>query len=136
MEEYYDWEDAVPDDVVPTLQDLKTSGYQVGLLTNRTNPVDDYLAELGLAPYLDFWVVSGLAGASKPDPEIFNYTLGVARSAPAKTVYIGDNYYADVEGAQSAKIHPVLIDPDNVFPEVECPVIRAIGELPALLGIN
>jgi HAD superfamily hydrolase (TIGR01549 family) len=136
MEEHYDWEDTIPDDVVPTLQSLKAGGYQVGLLTNRTNPVDEYLAETGLDQHLDFWVYSGMVDVWKPSPEIFYYTLEVAGSAPSKTIYIGDNYYADVEGAQGANIQPVLIDPDDVFPEADCPVIRAIGELPEMLGVD
>lgn len=136
MEEHYDWEDVVPEDVIPTLEQLKAAGYRVGLLTNRTNPVDEYLAEIGLDKHLDFWVYSGMVDAWKPNPGVFYYALGVAGSLPSKTVYIGDNYYADVIGAYSAKIQPVLIDPDDVFPEVDCPVIRAIGELPGLLGIN
>jgi HAD superfamily hydrolase (TIGR01549 family) len=136
MLENYTSEDAIPDDVVPTLQALKRAEYTLGLLTNRTNPIDEYLAESGLDQHLDFWVVSGTVDAWKPSPEIFYYTLGVARSLPSKAVYIGDNYYADVEGARSAKIQPVLIDPDNVFPEADCLVIHRIGELPELLGIQ
>jgi HAD superfamily hydrolase (TIGR01549 family) len=135
MLENYTSEDVIPDDVVPTLQKLKVAGYGVGLLTNRTNPVDDYLAETGLDQHLDFWVASGVVDAWKPSPEIFYYTLGVARSLPEKAVYIGDNYYADVEGAQGAKIQPVLVDPENIFPDADCPVIKTIGELPGLLGI-
>ena len=136
MLENYNSTDVIPEDVFPTLQALKASGYGVGLLTNRTNPVDDYLAETGLDQHLDFWVFSGMLDAWKPNPEIFYYTLGLARTLPDNAVYIGDNYYADVEGAQSAKIQPVLIDPDNIFPEADCPVIQTIGELPELLGIE
>jgi HAD superfamily hydrolase (TIGR01549 family) len=135
MLENYTMEDVIPEDVVPTLQTLKSAGYGVGVLTNRTDPIDDYLAESGFDQHLDFWVVSGMVDAWKPSPEIFYYTLGVARSLPDKAVYIGDNYYADIEGARSAKIQPVLIDPDDIFPEADCPVIKKIGELPGMLGI-
>jgi putative hydrolase of the HAD superfamily len=136
MSEHLDSEDVIPDDVVPTLQQLRDTGYRIGLLTNRSQPADDYLAEAGLDQHLDFWVTSGVVGTWKPGPEIFYYTLGVAGSVPARAVYIGDNYYADVVGAQGANIQPVLIDPDEVFPEAECPVIRAIGDLLPLLDLN
>jgi HAD superfamily hydrolase (TIGR01549 family) len=136
MLENYNSEDVIPEDVTPTLDRLKAAGYGVGLLTNRSKPVDEYLAGTGLDKHLDFWVTSGVVGTWKPGPEIFYYTLGVAASVPAKAVYIGDNYYADVVGAERASIQPVLIDPEEVFPEAECPVIKTIGELPAMLGLN
>jgi putative hydrolase of the HAD superfamily len=135
MLENYQTEDVIAEDVVSTLDALKAEGYGVGLLTNRTNPVDEYLAEIGLDQFLDFWVCSGIVGTWKPNPEIFYYALGVAGSLPETTVYIGDNYYADVVGARSAKIQPVLIDPENIFPEADCPVIDAISDLPGILGI-
>lgn len=135
MLENYQAEDVIAQDVVPTLETLKAEGYIVGLLTNRSNPVDEYLAETGLDQHLEFWVYSGMVEAWKPSPEIFYYTMGVAGSVGKNTVYIGDNYYADVAGARNAKIQPVLIDPENIFPEADCPVINAIGELPGMLGI-
>jgi FMN phosphatase YigB (HAD superfamily) len=53
---------------------------------------------------------------------------------PAQAVvYVGDNYYADVVGARGAGLWPVLLDPDNLFPEAGCPLIPRMGDLPALL---
>lgn len=130
----YQPEDIIPADVVPTLQALKRAGFKVGLLTNRSRPVDEYLEETGLNVHLDFWVYSGLLGVWKPNPEIFYYALGMAGSTPETTIYVGDNYYADVVGAQNAKIQPVLIDPEVIFPDADCPAIKSIGEIAALLG--
>ncbi|MEN8242272.1 MAG: HAD family hydrolase [Chloroflexota bacterium] len=135
MLESYEPEDVIPADVVPTLNALKAAGFKVGLLTNRSRPVGAYLEESGLDQHLDFWVYSGMLNVWKPDPEIFFYTLGMAGSVPEKSVYIGDNYFADVVGARRAKIQPVLIDPERIFPEADCPVINSIGELSELLGI-
>ena len=135
MQTSYNPEDVIPEDVVPTLQTLKELGYKLGLLTNRSRPVDEYLEETGLDQHLDFWVYSGMLDVWKPNPEIFFYALGLAGSTPGKTVYIGDNYYADVVGAQNAKIQPVLIDPDAIFPDADCALIQTIGDLPGLFGI-
>jgi putative hydrolase of the HAD superfamily len=103
------------------------------LLTNRTDPVDDYLAEIGLLDYLDFHLAAGQVGVWKPDPEIFYYSMGLGRSLPSQTVYIGDNYYADIIGAKNAGLSPVLIDRERIFPDADCPVIYEIGELEGLL---
>jgi putative hydrolase of the HAD superfamily len=57
----------------------------------------------------------------------------MAGCSAATTVYVGDNYYADVEGARAAGMMPILIDPDGIFPDPGCPVIRSLGELEAAL---
>ena len=46
-----------------------------------------------------------------------------------QAIYVGDNYYADVVGARRAGVRPVLFDPEAVFTEADCTVIRSIGEL-------
>jgi putative hydrolase of the HAD superfamily len=52
---------------------------------------------------------------------------------PAHALYVGDNYYADVLGARAAGLEPVLIDPDEIFPEADCAVIHCISEILPLL---
>jgi HAD superfamily hydrolase (TIGR01549 family) len=136
MKENYDPEDVIPEDVFPTLQKLRESEFTVGLVTNRENPVDEYLNEVGLVNHLDFFFAAGDIGAWKPSPEIFYYALGLANAKPQEAVYVGDNYYADVVGASSANIQPILIDPEGVFPDAEVPVIHAIGELTDILPVK
>ena len=106
----YNPEDVIPDDIIPTLQALRDADLTLGLVTNRTNPVDEYLEDVGLISHLDFHFAAGEIGVWKPSPEIFYYGLGLANAKPQETVYIGDNYYADVVGASKANIQPVLID--------------------------
>ncbi len=53
---------------------------------------------------------------------------------PSQSLYVGDNYYADVVGASRAGLKPVLIDPEGLFPEADCPIICKIGDLPELLS--
>lgn len=136
MLEEYRPQDTVFEDVAPALDMLRQAGYTLGLVTNRHNPVDEYLEEIGLTDHLDFWFAAGEIGAWKPEPEIFIYALGLANAKPEQALYIGDNYYADVVGAQRANIQPILIDIYDVFPQAECPRIKAIGELPELLRLQ
>jgi FMN phosphatase YigB (HAD superfamily) len=42
---------------------------------------------------------------------------------------VGDNYFADVVGARRAGLTPVLFDPDEIFPEADCIVIKSFDEL-------
>jgi HAD superfamily hydrolase (TIGR01549 family) len=136
IKENYNPEDVIPEDVIPTLKALREAGLITGVVTNRENPVDEYLNEVGLAEQLDFFFAAGDIGAWKPAPEIFYYALGLANAKPEEAVYIGDNYYADALGASKANIQPILIDPDGVFPEADCPVIQSIGELADLLIVK
>ncbi|MBI3158974.1 MAG: HAD family hydrolase [Chloroflexi bacterium] len=134
MSENYDPEDIIPDDVIPTLAALRQRGYTVGLVTNRSRPVPEYLEEKGLLPHLDFQFAAGEIGMWKPKPEIFYYALGLANARPHEALYVGDNYFADVVGARGANILPVLIDPQGLWEGVaDCATIRAIGELAAFL---
>lgn len=134
MRDNYDPEDVIPDDVIPTLKTLNARGYILGLVTNRSQPVPEYLEEKGLMEHLHFQFAAGEIGTWKPKPEIFYYALGLANARPHEALYVGDNYFADIVGARGANILPVLIDPHDVWTGVaDCPTIRAIGELDALL---
>ena len=135
LEEYHPV-DTVFDDVAPTLELLRQAGYTLGLVTNRHNSVDEYIGELGLDKRLDFWFAAGEIDSWKPDPGIFEHALKLAQARPEQALYVGDNYYADVIGAQGASIQPILIDMYDVFPDVDCPHIKAIGELPELLRLQ
>src|SRR5262245_23920732 len=49
----------VPEDVVPTLTQLRAAGYTLGLVSNRIEPLDALAAELGLAGLFDFTLSGG-----------------------------------------------------------------------------
>jgi HAD superfamily hydrolase (TIGR01509 family) len=119
----------VPPDVPETLQALKEGGYLLGLLSNRLRPCQEFLAGIGLLDYFDLVLVAGEVGAGKPDPLIFTQALQRLGCRAAWALYIGDNYFADVVGAQHAGILPVLLDPEEIFPDADCPVIDEIGDL-------
>lgn len=133
MQDEYRPEDVVSPDVPETLQALQAAGYRLGLLSNRTHSCQEHLEQLGLHTYFEYTLISGEIGIWKPDPGIFHHALQHLGIASHQAIYVGDNYYADVVGAQRAGIQPVLLDPEGVFPNADCPVIRRIGDLPALL---
>lgn len=124
----------VPDDVRPTLARLRAQGYTLGLVSNRRDPLDALAAELGLAEYFDFTLSAGQAQSWKPDPGIFHQAAAQAGASPGACVYLGDNYYADIQGAQAAGLHPILIDPHGLFPEAACPVIHTLAGYEAALA--
>jgi putative hydrolase of the HAD superfamily len=125
--------DHVPPEVFSTLPKLKAAGLSLGLLSNRDQPCNDLLAQLGLLPFFDLTLVAGEVNCWKPEPCVFEHALQMLDLRPEQVVYVGDNYYADIIGARQAGLHPVLIDPGQLFPEAGCPVIGRIDELLALL---
>jgi HAD superfamily hydrolase (TIGR01509 family) len=133
MQEEYNPSDFVPPDVPGTLENLLEAGFRLAMLSNRSQTYDEELETLGLAGYFEFALAAGEVDVWKPDPWIFRYALNRLGTQPGETLYIGDNYYADVIGAQRAGLEPILVDPSGVFPEVECTVIHNISELCELL---
>ena len=123
----------VPADVRPTLQALRDRGYKVALVSNRLEPLDAVVAELEMQQLFDFTLAAGEVDSWKPEAGIMHAALRMAQSAPHAAVYVGDNYYADVAGARSAGLLPVLIDRHDVFAAADCLRIMELRELLAML---
>jgi len=133
MNDNFNPEDKVFPHVPETLQHLKDSGYTLGLVSNRSAPCQEHCEELGLLGFFDFAYVAAEVNVWKPDPRIFDRALEITGNSPEQTIYIGDNYYADILGAKNASIQPILFDPKSIFPEVECTIIKSIQDLSSLL---
>jgi HAD superfamily hydrolase (TIGR01549 family) len=133
MNDAYHPDDIIPDDLVETLAALKEQGYVLGVLSNRDKSYADYLARRGLDEFFSLTIFAGEAGMYKPNPDVFHYLLEKAGVPAGESVYVGDNYYADVVGARSAGMLPVLLDVHGVFDEPDCPVIQSHSQLLQLL---
>ena len=119
--------------VPETLKAIKDAGYFLGLVSNRSTPCQEQCEALGLLRYFDFAYVAAEVNVWKPDPRIFNRALEITGALPEEAIYIGDNYFADILGAEKAGIQPVLLDPRSIFPEATCTVIHTIRDLGTLL---
>jgi len=133
MKETLEPTDWIDPDVPGTLEKLKRAGFTLGVVSNRTKSFTPLLEELGLGVYFEFALAAGEVNSFKPDGAIFQHAMERAGSCPACTMYVGDNYYADVVGAQRAGLQPVLLDPEGLFPDADCPVIRSLSELERVL---
>jgi len=119
---------------------LRAAGLRLGLLTNRTWRVREFLADIGLARYFDEIVASGALGLHKPDPRIFHYALHTLGSSEAATLYVGDSQLFDIVGARKAGLAIVWVNrrgerlsegvpaPDGEMPD--------LTGLPAFLGVT
>ncbi len=125
----YVYTPVVPGDVHPTLSHLRAAGLKVGLVSNRDHPLDAVAAENGLTGLFDFTLSAAEAASWKPEPGIFQRAVQLAGATPETAIYVGDNYFADILGARGAGLTPILIDRQGVFPDVDCRIIKEIGEL-------
>jgi putative hydrolase of the HAD superfamily len=98
-------------------------------VSNRHEEYSYLVEELGLLDYFEMTLAAGQVGWWKPDPRLFHYALGLLGVEAENSLYIGDNYYADVLGARAAGLNPVLVDPFEIYDSPDCPVITSIGEI-------
>lgn len=90
---------------------LRTEGIRTAVLSNITyagNVVADRIHRLFPGNAFEFILASSEYLFRKPNPRIFRLALEKARLRPEEVWYAGDNYAADVIGARSAGLFPVL----------------------------
>jgi putative hydrolase of the HAD superfamily len=74
-------------------------------------------------------------GADKPKPPIFLKALELAKVKPEAALHIGDQHQNDVLGARGVGIMGILLDRDNLSPEItDCPRIKSLTEIADYLG--
>jgi len=135
MGEFYKPESIVPEDVRRALPQLKEAGYILGVISNRDKPFQDVLDDHSISEFFDFSMAAGEVNVWKPDPGIFEHGLRRVNVAAKEVIYVGDNYYADVVGARSAGLQPVLYDPLGIFPEPDCATIKSFDELNSIVKV-
>ena len=133
MKENYKPENWVDPSTFDLLAELKAAGYLLGVVSNRDLPFDEELTQLGLDDYFALSISGGEAGSKKPEAGIFHFALSRAGTRPDQTMYVGDNYFADVVGARNAGLHPVLLDIGGIFHQPDCPSIKTLRDLLAVL---
>lgn len=121
------------DDVEPAMQRIRERGLRTGLISNWDQRLMRIMDGLGTAPLLDTIVSSADVGLHKPDPRIFLLACQRLGVTPSEAVHVGDHHYADVLGASSVGMLPVLIDRhDGPHPGSE-PFIRSLDDLDAVI---
>ncbi len=122
------WSSMLPG-VQEMLQRLADMGLKLAVVSNSDGSVEKSLSKLGLRHFFEVVVDSHFLGIAKPDPGIFRHALDTLRSNPERTLHIGDMYFADVQGARRAGIHPLLLDPFEDWGDVDCERLPAASAL-------
>ncbi len=120
-------------DAVPCLDRL--AGHRLGIISNG-HPVHQQakLARCGIAGRFECVLISEACGFAKPSPAIFLLACERMGAPPATTIYVGDRYDVDAEGARRAGLRGVWLDRGRAARgEHAPPIISTLEELDALL---
>lgn len=117
-----------------TLTRLKALDLELGIISNFDSRLFAVMRGLGIADAFDTVTISSLAHAAKPAPQIFQAALEKHAVDPEEAMHIGDSLREDVEGARKAGLHAVLLDREGSQQRHGIRSIRALDELPALIG--
>ncbi|WP_370813154.1 HAD family hydrolase [Butyricicoccus pullicaecorum] len=87
-----------------TLEELKTRGYKLGVISNTASlySVFNVLEHYGIRDYFQDVTLSSVTGYRKPHPGIFQISLRQMQSKPENCVYVGDTRSRDIMGAKRA----------------------------------
>lgn len=125
------------DDVLETLEILKSTYPIMGLVSNTVFPERAHHGELqrfGIEPYLSFAIFSSTFGLRKPHPDIFYHACNLAGFAPPECLYVGDRYIEDVTGPRGIGMKAILrIKSGREYPDDMPDNLRRIDRFSELL---
>lgn len=125
---------AVPETTLSTLDQLRGSGWPIGLVSNTTVDSPDRFRRSRLADRFDATVFSSELGASKPDPKIFLTACELLDVPPHACVYVGDGADDELTAATSLGMRAIrTIEHADSAPGWRGPTVRTLAEVPSLL---
>ena len=108
--------------------------YRLALLSNTMSDTPrTVLQQTGLIDHFEVVVCSRDLGIRKPNPQIFDYVLGMLGVESGEAVHVGDSVEADMEGASESGVTAIWIRGSEGANWTGL-AIRNICELPAFLG--
>lgn len=117
---------------VDALRALNRMGLRLVVASNWEGWLGRLLALLDLERFFAAQVVSADIGAEKPDALFFERGLAIAQIDRRRVLHVGDGLNADVNGALTAGIDAVWVNPARPS-DSPVPVIASIAELPDLI---
>jgi HAD superfamily hydrolase (TIGR01549 family) len=121
------------EDALPALAVLREHGVKIGLISNGSRDLDEFVAHHGLDA--DCAIGSRAFGRTKPHPEIFLHALALLGVDAGEAAMVGDSYEDDIEGARALGLKAFLLDRDGRRPD-EPDRLPDLFALPAALGLR
>jgi putative hydrolase of the HAD superfamily len=98
---------------IETLTYLKAR-YKLHIITNGFKEVQYLkLDNCGLMPFFEQVITSEEVGVMKPNSKVFEYALKKANASKKESVYVGDDYIVDIEGAMNTGLQTIFFNPNK-----------------------
>jgi HAD superfamily hydrolase (TIGR01509 family) len=97
------------------LKEIRSRGLHMGVVSNWPPTLVTTLEVTDLKQYFDVVVASGVVGYAKPHPEIYRFALKNLELAPEQTLFVGDDFVADIKGPATIGIPSILVDRERRF---------------------
>jgi putative hydrolase of the HAD superfamily len=93
------------------LEYLKAKNYTLHIISNGFQEVTERKCTLsGIAPYFKTITSADAVGVRKPNPRIFEYSLGLSEARKEESILIGDDWIADAMGAADFGMDAIFFD--------------------------
>ncbi|WP_459211047.1 YjjG family noncanonical pyrimidine nucleotidase [Aquimarina rhabdastrellae] len=88
--------------------------FRLHIITNGFSEVQETkLQKSGIAKYFATLTTSEAVGVKKPNPQVFEYALAKAEATIEESLMIGDNYEADIVGADNIGMKTIWFNYHN-----------------------
>lgn len=99
------------DGALDLLNYLKDKNYKMHIISNGFQEVTERKCVLSeIADFFETITSADSVNIRKPRPEIFEYSLNLAKAEKDESILIGDDWIADVKGAQNFGIDIIFFD--------------------------
>jgi putative hydrolase of the HAD superfamily len=120
---------------IEILDYLKEKDYKIHLITNGFESVQfKKIKNSGLQDYFIEVITSEASNSLKPQKEIFEYALKNAKASVEKSIMIGDNEFADIQGGINMGMDTVFVNHIQAIPTIPATyTIKHLKELETIL---
>ena len=120
---------------IEILEYLKQKDYKMHLITNGFESVQfKKIKNSGIADYFTEVITSEASNSLKPQKKIFEYALKNAKATVAKSIMIGDNESADIQGGINIGMDTIFVNHIQAIPTIPATyTITHLKELETIL---
>ncbi len=123
---------------IPLVEEIKAKGIKIGILSNGLF-IERFerVAKVKIINYINVLVSSDMLGVEKPNIKIFKYICDLLEVDPKETVYVGNDSYQDIRGAQNTGMIPILLAKKGVEEQKtlgSVTIARSFGEIQKILN--
>ncbi len=117
------------DGAIAILDYLKPK-YNLHIISNGFADIQNKkINKASLSGYFSTITNSDVAGVKKPNPDIFDYALNLAKTKKENSIMIGDSLEADVLGALDAGLDAIFFNENNILVTENIKQINHLSEL-------